>query len=524
MKKLMIALGAAAMMSLGAQAKPADGVSLATGTDFDSYQDTWAPDKDDNGLRSGTVYWTGGGGDSSIEVNPNDATDKYLKVDETEALTRKIKVVNDALEPQSVASSSIYFSSKVQFTAADDAPEATEGVDKIIVWAKAPADDADPGTTTNLMVTAWDENGTVTNVDTQIAIDAESWYDLEIVASPSAQGSVSPISFMVKLGDRAAVGPFLSMVDAETEGATTISSASFKGTGAVDDIDWGTVTAAAPVPVTISYTVNGVADDPDEPIVTINDAEGDPISAENVPNVGDTLTIIVAKDQTYSVTCAGLTFTYIPYDDVSGEGYNAWVATYTLTAQDGEGQNPSKVFAITVTAGGQGGDEPEIVVPEQGTAQGVVDAATSATGIPLKNVTAENADQVVINNENHTITIGEAVVTFPAYYTAAMAGDYTKVTLTLNDAALDTAGDMTAVTVGDNFGLSVGASNTKLYYGLSSSTTVGGVGGKYAAPTSLMKGTGNALAIPAAKSGDQRFYKLYVTDVVEAGQAVLNVD
>ena len=77
MKKLMIAMGAAAMMSLCANAVPTGGSSLGTGTKFNSYAGDWDPTKDDNGTTNGKVYWTGGSGESSsseIKVKDPEAT------------------------------------------------------------------------------------------------------------------------------------------------------------------------------------------------------------------------------------------------------------------------------------------------------------------------------------------------------------------------------------------------------------------------------------------------------------------
>ena len=327
-------MSAAAMFSLGAQAAK---VSLVTGTGFNNYAGDWDPAKDDNGTTTGTAYWTGGGGDSAIMGDP----DKYLKVDETEALTRQIKIENDAVAPQTVTSAGgVYFSSRVQFTAADDAPEVVEGVDKIIVWAKAPDDGAPAGTTTNLMVTALDltegENyGNPTVYETGVAITADTWYMLDIVAA--AQDGDSPIAFTVSL-DGTTVGTYNSMV---TSGgaASTISSVSFKGTGAVDDIDWGTVTADAPVPVEVSWTITGATVDQLGVVIGVNS-----IHSGDEVNVGETLTFIVMAEQGSSVTANGLlTFAW-------STEFDAYVAEYTLTAADGEAGQ--KAFAITVTEGG----------------------------------------------------------------------------------------------------------------------------------------------------------------------------
>ena len=499
MKKLMIAMSAAAMMSLCAQAAPQGGVSLATGTNFENYDGDFSVTKDDWGGAAGVnkILWAqraeGVTGDSAL-VTTNSNT--YLKVDETEELTRLIDVNGGVASNATVsADSSVYFSSKVQFTAADDAPAVSNGVDKIIVWAKAPEDGAPEGTTTNLMVTAWDAEGSVTNIDTELTIDAESWYDLEIVASPSAgDNPISPISFMVKLGTNPAVGPFFSMVD-EGTAATTISSASFKGTGAVDDIDWGTVAAVAAETFTVTVTATGTDD------YGMGDAMATSLSFD-VGTESVDIDVAATADQTITCNIEGYSVTSTPV-----EGYRTvTIPTASVAA------NATVAVTITVSGGSSGGDDPEIVVPDEGTAQGVVDAATSATGIPLKNVTADS--QVVIDNVAHTITVGSAAaVTIPAYYTATLAANLESITLTLNDAALDTVGEMTAVAVDTTFGLSVSASNTKLYYGLSSCATVNGT---YTAPTALTQGTGSALTIPAAKSGNQCFYKLYVTDIAPA--------
>lgn len=156
-------------------------------------------------------------------------------------------------------------------------------------------------------------------------------------------------------------------------------------------------------------------------------------------------------------------------------------------------------------------DDPVIVVPEGGTVEEVIAAATSETGIPLANVT--EASQVTIDNTAHTIKVGSAsAVTIDAFYTAALAEDMNSITLTLNEAALETAGAYVEVAVDDNdLGLKVSASNTKLYYGLSSSTTVGAA--TYTAPTTLTQGTGTAMTLKAEKVGNACFYKLTVTDV-----------
>ena len=512
-------MSAAAMFSLCAKA---DDPTLLGSMDFEtgySAGDSIATTSTDPGSASDLIFWAGDNGESLIAVEGEGSTaNQYLKVDTTAPLVRQTAALNATeVAPVAIDDGDITVSSKVQFTAADEAPEAAEG-DKLIVWAKAPDEDDPNSTTTNLMVTAKTAEGVVTNFVTDVLVDAETWYDLQIVAKAEGSGRTATSTFVVKIAEAGQTptavtvdneeATFYSLLAAGATGSQTIASIGFKGTGAVDNIVFAKNAAAAKIPVAISYTLNGAAEDPAEAIVSINDAEGNPISAENVPNVGDTLTIIVAAQQTDSVTCTGLTFNW-----VSDDQNEAFIATYTLTAQDGEGQNPSKVFAITVTSGGQGGDDPEIVVPGGSTVEAVIAGATSATGIEIANVTAAN--QVSIDNDNHEITVGETTVSIPAFYTASFdfAGDSTKIVLTLNEAALTTAGTMVEVSVDTAFGLKVSASNTKLYYGLSSCATVNGT---YAAPAKagFTQGTGSALSLSAAKDGTARFYKLYVTDVL----------
>ena len=581
MKKLMIAMGAAAMMSLCANAVPTGGTSLGTGTGFNSYAGDWDPTKDDNGTTNGKVYWTGGIGDSSsseIKVRDPEATpaDKYLKVDETEELTRLIDVNGGVASNATVsADSGIYFSSKVQFTAMDNdnEPAVSNGVDKIIVWAKAPKDDPGEGdpTTTNLMVTALNPDTALPDVyDTGITVDAESWYDLVIVASPTpGDDPVSPISFTVKLGNNTAPRTYLSMVRSGADRGT-ISSASFKGTGAVDDIDWGTVEAVVVPDVTVTIEApTGV---------TFYDAQGVALASNMITtNAGATVKIYVVDDEgtTYSSVSSSVGTVGAWDSNICG-----WPIEYTTTAA-----NTAVTMTITVTEGGKtpiadanvtlSATEavyteslqlptvtvvvgqatltentdytvswvPAAISAEGGTYTVTVTGTGAYTGTVVKTfkVTAPGGETAKVGDTEYTTgadfvaaatsgtvntlpstwtvegnTVkdgtGATFATFPEFYTVSLTG--TTLTLELNNKALDTVGTMTAVTVGTNFGLSVSASNVKLYYGLASCATVNGT---YAAPAKagFTQGTGSALTLNAAKGvGSACFYKLYVTDVL----------
>lgn len=363
MKKLLIAMSAAAMFSLCAKA---ESTTLLGGMNFEtgySAGDPIATTSTDPGSASPLLLWAGDNGESQIAV---EGENKYLKVDTTAELTRKTAVPNAATNPVSpvdIGDGDITVSAKVQFTAADEAPEAGDG-DKLIVWAKAP-DENDPQGPTNLMVTAKAVVGNttiVTNFVTDTHVDAEAWYDLEIkaVATGSVDEGDPSVAFTVSIARSesgltpAAVtvdgqpATFKSLLATSDPAAQTIASIGFKGTGAVDNIVFAKNEAVPPVPVELSCTVNGGADS--EGLVTIQDANGDTV---DTANVGDTLTIIVAAQQTDSVTCAGLTFNW-----VSDDQNEAFIATYTLTAEDGEAG--SKAFAITVTAGGASAIVPDM--------------------------------------------------------------------------------------------------------------------------------------------------------------------
>lgn len=244
MKKLMIAMSAAAMAALCAQAGIPDGYT--SGIDFEDtatgYLNVTAPD-----VKDGPVLWAttatlaeGGTVESTVVAESEDANaNKFLKVDETVPLQRLMDT-----KPTSVGTG-IEISSRVQFTAADEAQEPAPG-DKILVWAKQIEDNPTTEaveTAVKLMVTALDENSATKHFDTGLTVETETWYDLVITALPDVgEDALSPVQFMVKLGNNDAVGPYTSLALAGDTGASTISSIGFQGTGAVDDIGFKTVT------------------------------------------------------------------------------------------------------------------------------------------------------------------------------------------------------------------------------------------------------------------------------------------
>lgn len=573
MKKLLIAMSAAAMFSLCAKA---ESTTLLGGMNFETGYSAGASisvDASDPGTES-LHFWTGDAGESTIAADENPAN-QYLKVDTTAPLVRQTTANASAITPVEIGGgSNVTVSAKVQFTAADEAPEVTTG-DKLIVWAKAPDEDDQTSTTTNLMVTAMNANGVAEAFDTGLTVTDSEWYGLEIVASNVTDpNALAPVQFKVKVTDGTGThefGPYTSLVQVGDNNDTTIASIGFKGTGAVDDIAFAK-TAAEVVPDVTVTVVPPTG-------VTLYDAQGVALASNVITtNAGATVKIYVADEdgETYSSVSSSVGTVGAWDDDVCG-----WPITYVTTAE-----NTTVTMKITVTEGGktaitandvtldpaeavyteglqfptvtvvvggttlvEGTDYTKSWVPAEITSAGgefvvtvvgtgdyagtvtktftvtppssgkakvgdteydtgadFVAAATSGTVNTLPSGWTVDGNEV--KNAN-----GDTFATFPSFYNLTLANG--TLTLELNNDALTTAGTMVEVSVDTAFGLKVSASNAKLYYGLSSCATVNGT---YVAPATLTKGTGSALTIPAAKSGsgNQCFYKLYVTDIAPA--------
>lgn len=519
MKKLMIAMSAIAAAALVANADPTT-KTLGAVEGFEGRQPVALNVlEDDNGNNSGDIklYWSRGEnktGESVVkayETAPAEGNNQYLAVDESDVLTRGIGGAT-AIPGNG---GNITVSTKVQFTAADEAPTADTG-DKLLVWAKAPVEGADPTTKPTLCVTDGSENE-LGYIDTGIAVETEKWYSLEIKALEDGTEQQPTAKFIVSLNgvtikdEEGEDFEFASMVTGGTA-AQTIASIGFKGTGAVDDIVFTSEEGVVVPEVAITGSVKGY-DVEAEYDVLFQDAEGEDVTTAKE---GDTFKVVVVGAlETDTVTCEGLTFSYS--DEL-------WTAEYTVTAGDVAAESKTKDFAVTV-AKGEGPeptDDPEIVVPEGGSVEQVVAAATSEAGIPLANC-KEGSVTLTVTADGTTITIGGKVVaTIAPYYDAAVNADFTAITLTLNEKALETVAIDTeaeqALTVGaDAVGLAVTVSNSKLYYGLSSADTVDAE--TYAAPTTLVQGNGGSLTLTAPKGeGNAKFYKIFVTDVAPVAE------
>ena len=154
--------------------------------------------------------------------------------------------------------------------------------------------------------------------------------------------------------------------------------------------------------------------------------------------------------------------------------------------------------------------------------QTVVPGEEFDTATTEKPITYPSTPTVTGEVGNQTITWGvSGSVSVPEYYTATVEGN--TVNLTLNDNALATIGDATvaeeakqAVEVGDaSVGVTLTTTNTKLYYGVQTSSTPDGTFTLQGTP---QQGTGSAMQLSVTRGENEtaKFYRLYVTDVAPA--------
>lgn len=518
MKKLMFAMSVAAMAALCAQAAIPTGYT--SGIDFENTTTGYLNVQlDDTNTQNGTdlKFWasaaasteqgTTGQVESQIvdgsQIEGSTNTGKFLKVDETLPLQRSMAGVDaNGIPTPTAVGDGIEISSSVQFTAADEAPTPSDG-DKLLVWMQAAAEaegtegDADykPAKKAGVMVT--DKNNRVTMIkeiaDNDVEAFTAAWHTLVIKAVAEGSGLTKTSSFTVTLDGKTS-GPFASRVTGG-DTAQTISSIGFQGTGAVDDIGFKSLALVETEKFT--YTVN-ISDAMAELLTsaTVQYDDADPVewdgkAKELVVGTAKKVTIVITPSEGYKVANATA---------VKGEN-----GSYTIEVDVSAAKaNENLSIDIEVVADQGGTAKPEIVTGDGQTVEAAVAAANSETGIVVKNCTAAD---VTINGTS--ITVGTTTVTIPAYYTANFDATASKITLTLNENALE---EETAVSVGaDNLGLTISNSKAKLYYGLATSTTVDA--GQYTAPTTLVQGTGNALTLTAEKNGNACFYKLYVTDI-----------
>lgn len=377
MKKLMIALSAAAMFSLCAKAVD----PVITGdTDFEGYEvgDPISLAADPNSSDT-SIYWAGTPGDSVIK---GDADNKYLAVETSsdEVLQRQLKLQDEDVGPVAI-DGSITISTKVQFTAADTAPTAVGG-DKLLVWALAADAEGDihtEATTGKNVLCVTDADGIHnTGIEVKVTSDAECpWYTLALTATKEGEDLTATAKFAVTLKvdgaeEATEVGNFKSMVTGGKV-AQSIASIGFKGTGNIDDIEFTGKEGYVPSAVAVALDVKGVA----EVETAILNDEG-----EEQTNfvAGDVVTVIVALDNTYTIACEEATFNY----DAENSCY---IAEVELTDE----MAPTLTINVTVTA------------PSQKTPREQLDEAMAAvvTGTPA---TIKLAGNVEVGTEGKRTT------------------------------------------------------------------------------------------------------------------------
>ena len=279
MKKIMIAMGAIMSLALGAFAVDVTSGTLKNAVMFDGITtgtqitsglgDNEYPTADGytSYIGDGGPHWecTGSTEDSVITNLTGSLDDNFLQIDQTDTLYRWMNQTTETSTNEVSSTKGIYFASKVQFTASDE----TNGVnlvsddsDKLLIWLRA-ADFDDDGNVdgTNLVITASADypGGTKTDfvIDNYNVVPG-TWYELLVKSDYYNSGGQQGIQFTVMMApdgttSEAAfttlqtsdnVSTFYSM-DGSGDDMATVTKVGFKGTGAVDNLEFGTYTVAA---------------------------------------------------------------------------------------------------------------------------------------------------------------------------------------------------------------------------------------------------------------------------------------
>lgn len=277
MKKLIISIVATASLALVAKA---DG-ALPNATSFETYPDNVAFDVglNDNGGEGGYIFWSGGDEGSEFLIKAlagegglgakSVTRPKYwdgeddanaLSIDTDVALSRHVNAGRTAQD----IGTGLYFDSMVQFTATDTAPTVEANTsDKLVVWLKEIEGSGEQPSTYKLCVTAgvWDSLGHITvtefeNTNSEIAVSPDEWYRLSISVSADEDGyPLFEVRVNGKLFTAGDVNKFMSLAY-DAEDAKTITSVSFQGKGAIDDLVWTTEDPYYEAPSTTDVTIS----------------------------------------------------------------------------------------------------------------------------------------------------------------------------------------------------------------------------------------------------------------------------
>lgn len=378
MKKLLIAIASAA--SIAGMAKAA-ALETETGTSFTGNTvGVFNPGSADTDAISGdpvgSPYWSvpQGADTTSLQIKQGelpkvtrpkqwqgkDTAGTYLSIDISEKLTRKI----DAVDGTAYNMGSVYFDSLVQFTATDTAPTPEEG-DKLIVWLKGTDAEEDSEATTNLVVTAGEVDAEF-NVEAKaydisgLAIEPNTWHRLTIkTVAKIADNSPVP-GFKVYIDDTqvasgdTTIFPSLVKYNATALNPTTLTSVSFQGTGAVDDIVF---TNQDPFPEEAPKTYSLTVSEAQGATVQVfydNGGESDVKDLTAIATTNTTLYAVVSVEENYTLATAKLGDTSLSVSEAEVEP-GLYLFTLTLTTDEAVTPDAKFVFAVTTTAGG---DEP----------------------------------------------------------------------------------------------------------------------------------------------------------------------
>lgn len=336
---------------------------VVSATDFNSLTNGTlsivAEDKDGRPAVDGRYYWETAATEISSTIKAkteNDDSDKYLAVDETVPLYRTMNGYDANTDAQgtSLATNGVYFTADVQFTASDET--SGEGMvaegDKLLVWLRAteaveavmdgetvvtPAVPA----TTNLIITAMNADGTgfadyvvANSGEGGINIDPATWYTLTIKAKQTGGVGEETAEFEVYVGDtKLASGQktsFTSLVAAGGKTSTTITSVGFKGTGALDNLEFGTFTEVAQT-FTATVTVNNSTAQGSATITVDNDTYVSPVTNENLVVGTTTPIVIVVTDELQETAASTLAVTCEQATPVWNSGAGTWTITVDVS-------------------------------------------------------------------------------------------------------------------------------------------------------------------------------------------------
>ncbi len=384
MKKLLIALASAAAITGAAKAT---GSGVGYYTDFEALQigSAFDADKADNGSTEGDKYWAiaGGADDNYATVTnvdfkgtvPHATTNnsqKALAIDTSARLSRQVNP--GSVGAESFTNSCLYFDGYVQFTAADSLPT-TEAGDKLVVWLYGGDEDTDDAVTnalglatksaTNLVITAGVLNdGIPTRADFLVttgaaAIAPDTWHRLTIKAFTEEIDSAQIPMFKVYLdGTQLSAGntekfPSLVAYNSDREDQFTLTSVSFEGTGAVDDLGF-TAADLFPDAAAETFTLTVTAANGSVALFDANEAELTGTGSPWTLPLAQTYFAVFTPNQGVTVTSA--TFGGAPCE-VPEESEGQYIF-----ALDVSGATASSELALVITTtGGQQSEYPTYI-------------------------------------------------------------------------------------------------------------------------------------------------------------------